>query len=177
MKICTLLLALFFIIPPTPYWLANAQASFYKYVDKNGSIHFTDNLDSIPQEYRNQIKVYREEEEKPEPALLGSKGVIEEQGRQLKESEGKKEAEARALQEKADREEKLKEQKEIQDRIADFQEQIKGKQEEAGSLRTSGMVDDHNRVNQLNAEIAALDQEIESLYQELANKEREPLSP
>jgi len=176
-KFCTFLLLLFFIVPLISLRLAYAQTSFYKYVDKDGNIHFTDSLDSIPEEYRTQMKIYREQKT-PKPALSEEERAAEEKGIQLKEAEEKKKgAEEKALQEKAAREEKDKEQKEVQDRIADFQEQINGKQEEARSLRTSGMVGDHNRVNQLNAEIVALDQEIESLYQELANKEREPLSP
>ena len=93
---------------------------------------------------------------------------------QLKEAEEKKkEAEEKALQEKAAREEKLKEEKEIQDRIADLQQQIRAKQEEQGKLRTTWMVYDRIRLNQLNAEIAGLVQQINSLQQQLAEKQRE----
>ena len=176
-KICTFLLALFFIIPPTPLRMAHAQAYFYKYVDKNGNIHFTDSLDSIPEEYRNQIKEYREEET-PKPALSEQERAAQEKSNRRKEAEEKKkEAEEKALQEKAAREEKIKEEKEIQDRIADLQQQIRDKQQEQGSLRTTWMVYDRIRLNQLNTEIAALVQEINSLQQELADKERESLSP
>ncbi len=172
-KVYTFLLALSFIFSLAPLRLAHAQATFYKYVDKNGNIHFTDKLDSISKEYRNQIKVYKEKE-KPKPALSKEQGVIEEQNRRLRDAnEKKKEEEEKTLQEKAAREKKLKERQEIQDRITDLQGQIKAKQEEQGSLRTTWMVNDRNRLNQLDAEIAALGQEIQSLQQELAAKGKE----
>ena len=167
-KVCAFLLTLFLIGPLTPFRLAHAQVAFYKYVDKNGNIHFTDKLDSIPKEYRNQIKVYKEGK-KTKPTFSKEQGVTEEQNRRPREAEEKK----KALQEKAALEEKLKERKEIQDRITDLQEQIKVKQEEQGSLRTTWMVNDRNRLNQLNAEIAALVQEMQSLQQELAAKGKE----
>jgi hypothetical protein len=171
-KVCTFLLALFFIGSHTPLQLAPAQVAFYKYVDKNGNIHFTDKLYSIPKEYRNQIKIYKEAE-KPKPAFSKEQGVTEEQNRQLRETKEKKEEEEKVLREKAAREKKLKERQEIQERIASLEEQIKAKQEEQGSLLTTWMVNDQIRLKQLNAEIAALGQEIQSLQQELAAKGKE----
>ena len=172
-KIFAFLLTLFLIGPLTPLRPAHAQGTFYKYVDKNGNIHFTDKLDSIPKEYRKQIKVYKEGE-KPKPAISKEQGVTEEKNRRLREAEEKKkEEEKKALQEKAAWEEKIKERKEIRDRITDLQEQIKAKQEEQENLRTTWMVNDRNRLNQLNAEIAALGQEIQSLQQELVAKGNE----
>ena len=151
----------------TPLWLAHLQAAFYKYVDKNGNIHFTDRLESVPKEYRNQFKEYKEEEN-PKPTFPKKEGVTREQGRQLKESDEKRSAEAKELQEKSAREEKLKERQEIQNRIADVQGQIRAKQEEQRSLRTAWMVHDKIRLNQLNQEIAGLEQEIQSLQQKFA---------
>jgi len=43
------------IYPP-----ANIQAEFYKYIDKEGRIFYDDDLGKVPEEYQNQIKVYRE---------------------------------------------------------------------------------------------------------------------
>ena len=168
-RICTLLLALFLIASFVQ--LRPAQGSFYRYVDRDGIVHFTDNLDSIPEEYRNQIKIYKEEAT-PKPTPLEA-GVTEEKGDKRREAEERKEAEAKALREKVAREEKLKERQEIQERINGLQEQIRAKQEEQGSLRTTWMVYDRIRLNQLNAEIAALGQEIQSLQQELAAKGKE----
>ncbi len=171
-KIFPFLLTLILIASLPPLRLAHAQAAFYKYVDKDGNIHFTDRLDSIPQEYRNQIKVYKGER-KPKPALSKEQGAIEEQNRRLREREEKKKAEEEALKEKAAREEKLKERQEIQDRIAGLEDQVRAKQEEQASLWNSGMVNDRIRLNQLNGEISALVREIRSLQQELYEKEKE----
>jgi predicted aspartyl protease len=44
---------------------AHLHAEIYKYVDKNGTIHFVDDLGRIPAEYRDQVTVY---EDKPDTA-------------------------------------------------------------------------------------------------------------
>jgi predicted aspartyl protease len=44
-------------------------ADVYKYVDKNGTTHFVDDLGKVPPEYRNQVTV---QEEKPERAPEGA---------------------------------------------------------------------------------------------------------
>jgi predicted aspartyl protease len=41
-------------------WLTDLRAEFYKYVDEEGNIFYVDDIYSIPEKYRNQIKVYRE---------------------------------------------------------------------------------------------------------------------
>ena len=164
LKILTILLALLFIAPLTSLRLADAQSTIYKYIDKNGNVHFTDNAESIPEQYRNQIKILKEPkspETKPAPA--------EEEPRKIGDvEERKKEEEGRALREKAAREEKQQASKEIENRITELQDQIRAKQQEQGSLRTTWMVYDRSRLNQLNEEIASLQKQIESLQQELA---------
>ena len=165
-KILTILLALLFIGTLASLRLADAQGTIYKYIDKNGNVYFTDNAESIPEQYRNQIKILNEPkspETKTSPA--------EEQPRKITDAEEKKkEEEARALREKAAQEEKQKASKEIENRIAELQDQIRAKQQEQGSLRTTWMVYDRIRLNQLNDEIASLQRQIESLQQELAEK-------
>jgi len=147
-------------------WVPSAEAAFYKYTDKKGVVHFTDSLDSIPAEYRNQIKEYKEIE-RPEAPPPPEKGTSKEPGasdqeRQLREAEQKKkEAEAKAAQEV-----KQKAQAEKQKQIAALQEQIAAKQKEAGSLRTNWMVYDKIKMNQLNEEIASLENQIEALRKE-----------
>ena len=168
-KICTFLLSLFFISSLTPLRQAQAQAVFYKYVDKNGNPYFTDRLESIPEEYRNQIKLYTEEE-KSKPALSKEQGVTEEQNRRLREAEEAKKEKEKALQEKAVQETSLKEQQEFQGRINNLQEQIRAKQEEQGKLWTSGMVYDRIRLKQLIKEISALDGESRSLQREFSKE-------
>ncbi len=154
------------LLPLPSHWLADAQTTIYKYKDKNGNFHFTDNAESIPEQYRDQIKVLREPKY-PETKLTPA----EEEARKAAESvEKKKEEEAKALQEKAEQEEKLKERKEIEEHISELQLQIISKREEQRSLRTTWMVYDRIRFNQLNDEIASLEKEIEALRMELSSK-------
>jgi chromosome segregation ATPase len=165
-KILTILLALLFIAPLPSLRLADAQSTIYKYIDKNGNVHFTDNAESIPEQYRNQIKILNEPKN---PETKTSPG--EEEPRKIGDAEErKKEEEARALREKAAREEKQQAAKEIENRITELQDQIRAKQQEQGSLRTTWMVYDRIRLNQLNEEIVSLQRQIESLQQELAEK-------
>ena len=144
-------------------WEPSAEAAFYRYTDKNGVVHFTDRLESIPSEYRNQIKEYKEMKQ-PEAPPPQEKGTSKDPGaanqeRQLREAEQKKkEAEAKAAQEAMQ-----KAQAEKQKQISALQEQIAAKHKEAGSLRTNWMVYDRIKVNQLNEEIAALEKQIEAL--------------
>lgn len=37
-----------------------ASAAFYKYQDKNGKIHYVDDLSKIPPEYREDLKIYKD---------------------------------------------------------------------------------------------------------------------
>jgi type IV secretory pathway VirB10-like protein len=154
-------------------WVPAAEAAFYRYTDKNGVVHFTDRFESIPPEYRNQIKEYKETMP-PEAPPPQEKGASKEPGAadresQLRETEQKKkEAEAKAAQEKAAQEAKQKARQEIQKQIADLQEQIAAKNKEAGTLRTNWMVYDRYRVTQLNEEVASLEKQIEALQKELS---------
>jgi predicted aspartyl protease len=43
------------------------RADIYKYVDKNGTTHFVDDLGKVPPEYRNQVTVREEKPEGPSP--------------------------------------------------------------------------------------------------------------
>ena len=43
-----------------------AAAQFYKYVDKDGNIHFTDDINQVPPEQRAKIRSYEESESNPE---------------------------------------------------------------------------------------------------------------
>jgi predicted aspartyl protease len=41
-------------------WPPTLQAEFYRYVDEEGNSYYVDDISSIPEKYRDQIKVYRE---------------------------------------------------------------------------------------------------------------------
>jgi len=53
-KVIFIILQFFFICTTL------VHAEFYKYIDKNGEIHFTDNILSVPENNRGQIKTYKE---------------------------------------------------------------------------------------------------------------------
>ena len=65
-----------------------AKAEFFKYKDSSGAVVITDKLENVPKKYRNQIKVVWDEE-------LESKAPLK-----------KREAVARDVQEKKEREQK-----------------------------------------------------------------------
>ena len=151
----------------------STEAAFYRYTDKTGVVHFTDRFESIPSEYRNQIKEYKEikqSETPPTPEKGESKALgAAERERQLREAEQKrKEAEDRAAQEKPAQEEKLRIRQEKEKQIAELQEQITARQKEQRSLRTNWMVYDRVKLTQLNQEIAELEKQITSLQKELS---------
>lgn len=159
--------ALLLLSPALPR-LAPGQAVFYKYVDKNGNAHFTDRLESVPEEYRNQIKEYKGES-KPETISPPAQMEAGERAEKIRDAAAReKEAEARAPQEKAAQEEKLKAREAKEKRIAEMQAQIRAKQQEQRNLRTTWMVYDRAKLNQLNQDIANLEKEIESLRREMA---------
>ena len=41
------------------------RSEIYKYVDKNGTIHFVDDMTKVPEEYRGQVAVYEDKIEEP----------------------------------------------------------------------------------------------------------------
>ncbi len=169
LKASVFLLFLFSVFSITPLRPGQAQSIFYKYVDKNGNLYFTDRLEAIPEEFRGQVKLYREEEA-PQAPFSKEPEIIEEQALRMKKAEERKKEEEKALREKA-AQLSFKERQELQDRIANLQEQIQAKQKEQESLRTSPMVYDQLRLKQLNAEIFALRREVLSLRREFSQKE------
>jgi len=174
------LLTSFFFLSLLCMPATDVDAQMYKYTDKRGTIHFTDRYESIPEEYRNQVKVIREEPRPTSPKKnLGGKEIGREGGipgrapseKMIEEKKAEDEAKkAQEAQERAAREAKLKARLEKQKKIAELQDQIRAKVDEQKSLRTTWMVYDRTRLIQLNQEIAALEKEIESIQKELAEE-------
>ena len=174
-KILFLFPAFFFFL--ISFWLASAEAGVFKYIDKNGTIHFTDSYESIPQQYRNQVELMKEsvpqtpsqpaeEEGKEKGATVRSEEVKKERAEieVLKE----KEAEARAAQEKEALEEKLKVREEKEKEIEALRRQIEAKQQEQRTLSNNPMmVRDRNQFTQLNEEMSELYKQIQGLQGEL----------
>jgi hypothetical protein len=141
---------------------AGGQTTFYRYVDRNGTVHFTDNLESIPQGYRDQVEVMKEPTyPRPGRSPAGEAGRIG-QARETNRAE-----ESEALRRKEAEQEEMEARETKEKRIAELQAQIQALQEEQRSLRTTWMVYDRIKLNRLNEEIAAREKEIESLRKEL----------
>jgi chromosome segregation ATPase len=154
-----------------------AEGATYKYVDKNGTVNFTDCYECIPKEYRNQIQRLREEpgpQTPGEPSGEEGKRVTEEsapkeQASQSKEAEQeKREAEERAASEKAEQERKLQAREEKEKRIAELTQQIATKEQEIQNLRTNWMVYDRTNLYRLSGEIENLKKEVQSIQNSLA---------
>ena len=171
--------SLFFLISFSPI---SADAGFYKYIDKNGTIHFTDSYESIPQQYRNQVELMKEPPpQTPTRPAEGGEGREKEAGvrkgdvEKEKEIEAlkKKEAELRAAQEKEAQEKealqrKLKAREEKERQIEELRRQIEAKQQEQRTIYNNPMmVRDRNQFTQLNQEINEIYRQIQGLQSEL----------
>jgi hypothetical protein len=158
------------------------EAAIYKYTDKNGGVHFTDRFESIPKEYRDQIKTIPVETPSPPAAPstqkeTGMEKALEEEKKKeagvekALDEEKKKEAALKAALEKAACEEKkLKSRGEKVDRISELQKEIENRRQEMQSLRTTWMVYDRNTIYRLNNEIAEIQQQIGAIQQEMAGE-------
>jgi len=170
---------LFFLIS---FWLTPADAGVFKYVDKKGTIHFTDSYESIPQQYRNQVEVMKEPA--PQTPTEPAAGEGKEGGSAIRKSEvqrepreiedlKKKEAELKAAQEKETQERqalerKLKARQEKEGQIEELRRQIDAKQQEQRTLRNNPMmVRERNQFNQLSLEINEINQQIQALQSEM----------
>jgi len=161
--------SLFFLIS---FWLSSADAAVFKYIDKDGTIHFTDSYESIPRQYRNQVELMKEPmpQTSPQPAEQEEgkgKGAAvrqEEVQKDVKaiEASKRKEADLKAAQEKEAQErealeKKLKAREEKERQIEELRRQIEAKQQEQRTLHTNPMmVRDRNQFTQLNQEINEL---------------------
>jgi len=158
-------------------WPIYAEGATYKYIDKNGTVNFTDCYECIPKEYRNKVQRLREQprpQTPAEPSVEEGKRTTEEsapreQARQSKEAEReKREAEERAAREKAEQERKLQARQEKERRIEELTQQIAAKEEEINNLRTTWMVYDRTNYIRLSGEIEELKKEIQSIQDSLA---------
>jgi hypothetical protein len=153
-----------------------AEGAMYKYVDKKGTVNFTDCYDCIPKEYRNQIKRLREEpgpKTPGEPLVERGKGGTAESAPKEGASpsreadQERREAEQKAASEKAEQERRLQERQEKEKRMAELTEQIAAREEEIKNLRTTWMVYDRTKLYTLTGEIEDLKKEIQSIQDSL----------
>jgi predicted aspartyl protease len=66
-KLNTSFLIIFLLLAATLFFPFAARADIYKYVDKNGTTHFVDDLGKVPPEYRDQVTVREEKPVGPPP--------------------------------------------------------------------------------------------------------------
>jgi DNA repair exonuclease SbcCD ATPase subunit len=172
--------SVFFLIS---FWLSSADAAVFKYIDKDGTIHFTDSYESIPRQYRNQVELIKEPtpQTPTQPAEGGdgkgkgaavTKGEVQKEIKEI-ESLKKKEADLKAAQEKEAQErealeKKLKAREEKERQIEELRRQIEAKQQEQRTLYNNPMmVRDRNQFTQLNQEINEIYRQIQGLQSEL----------
>jgi len=176
--------SLFFLIS---FWLSSADAAVFKYIDKDGTIHFTDSYESIPRQYRNQVELMKEptaqtstepaerEDQKGKGAAV-TKGEVQKEIKEI-ESLKKKEADLKAAQEKEAQErealeKKLKAREEKERQIEELRRQIEAKQQEQRTLYNNPMmVRDRNQFTQLNQEINELFKLIQVEQKELDSEQ------
>ena len=152
------------------FWPIYAEGAMYKYIDKNGTVNFTDCYECIPKEYRNKVQRLREESKPKTP----SEPLVEEGKKKTEESVLKeqmrqnREAEEMAAREKAEQEKKLQARQEKEKRIEELTQQIAAKEEEINNLRTTWMVYDRTNYFRLTEEIEQAKKEIQSIQDSLA---------
>lgn len=156
-------------------WPFLCAAATYRYIDKNGTVNFTDRLESIPGEYRDQIRILPDRgsspaQGQPSGEVSGGRSPgTDESSRKIEEEKQKQGEGSTVAQEKEERENKEKARQEKEKRVDELREKIASKQQEQRNLRTNWMVYDRMRINQLNQEIEGLTQEIQSLREELGD--------
>jgi len=161
------------IVLPWPFLSA---AATYRYLDKNGTVIFTDRLESVPPEYRNQIRTLPDRGGSPgrgQPSgeiPAGGSGAAEEPSKKIEEERRQQEETAAVTREKENQDRKEKDRREKEKRIQELREKIASKQQEQKSLRTHWMVYDRIRLNELNKDIEGLSKEVQSLQEEMGNQ-------
>jgi hypothetical protein len=157
-------------------WPFLSAAATYRYMDKNGTVIFTDRLESVPQEYRNQIRTLPDRGGSPgkgQPSgeiPAGGSGAAEEPSRKIEEERQRQEETAAVTRERDNQDRKEKDRQEKEKRIQELREQIASKQQEQKNLRTNWMVYDRIRLNELNQEIEGLTKEMQSLREEMGDQ-------
>jgi predicted aspartyl protease len=96
-SLCIILLVLMgtFFLP------LELRSEIYKYVDKNGTIHFVDDLTKVPEEYRNQVDVREDKSKEPAGEETPTASELEGEDSAERELEKWREEKRREEEEKA----------------------------------------------------------------------------
>lgn len=164
---------LIFILPILCFLLTPITARagvYYRYTDKNGTVHFTDRYEGIPPEYRNQVKTIRARS----PAVPAASPTVEppqrrggdEPPREALPGSPAKETEEKAAREAEER--KLQARLEKEKQIEALKTEINNRIDEQKKLRTNWMVYDRAILYRLNQEIEGLQKQIQAIREEMA---------
>jgi hypothetical protein len=157
--------------------LSSADAEFYKYVDKNGNIRFTDDITIVPPDQRAKLREYEESEETVQPARTSpsveqekeapdekkpaasgdlTEDALFDQSKQLGEKKAELEKEYRALMDERQR---------LESRKGEFRTRAAIKEYEA-SIRNLNKknADFEKRREALRKEVEAFNQSSEAFY-------------
>jgi hypothetical protein len=150
-----------------------AAADYYKYIDQNGNIRYTDDLSRVPENQRPDVKSYEEFKSSNTPAATApEKDSVQPTAEKTSEVDAGLESEGRQIKEKKDKLDK------------EYQALMKEKARLETEAKTSKTVDEtvvfNQNVSKLNKEIVQYDQkrkalnaEIEAFNAKIAEKNKE----
>lgn len=154
----------------------SASAGYYRYVDKDGNVHYTDDLTSVPENQRTDINEYTgfqdgssdqekdvQKEETPEPLL--EKEQVKNKSDMDKFSEIKKQLDQK--KEKLDEEYKalMEERKDIEKNKNKYRSKSQTKKYNKAILEFNGKIEDYERrKNLFNKEVEEYNKRVEKSY-------------
>jgi len=151
-----------------------ASADFYKYVDENGTIRFTDDITLVPPEQRKKLKIY-EEAEPPAPAPApaaeeGEQPPEEAAGQAPADALGVTEDQLRAMEEqlRAMKEQLDEKNAALAEEYNALTEERKALESRRGKFRTKGQVKQYEEaIRRLNEKSAAYEQKRKRFEEEV----------
>jgi hypothetical protein len=153
-----------------------ASAEYYRYVDKDGNVHYTDDLTSVPEDQRTDINEYtgfqsgsnvqekdEQEEEMPQPLPenqqvknIPDMDKFSEIKKQLDQKKEKLDEEYRAL---------MEERKDIEKNKNKYRSNRQAKKYNKAILEFNGKIEDYERRKKLfNKEVEEYNERIEKSY-------------
>jgi len=151
----------------------SASAEYYRYVDKDGNVHYTDDLTSVPENQRTDINEYTgfqdgsndqaKDEETPQPLL--EKEQVKNKPDMDKFSEIKKQLDQK--KEKLDEEYKalMEEREDIEKNKNKYRSKSQTKKYNKAILEFNGKIEDYEkRKNLFNKEVEEYNEMVENSY-------------